>query len=92
MKKSQIKMDYRKKKELQYLIKCVGQKGKISLDLVYKSKVLFDPDIPKLEVGMVVEFKYQKTEKSKVEIWKGEILAESCKKFFKLLQMKIFFN
>lgn len=69
------------KKELQYLIKCTGQTGKVSYDLVYKSKILFNPDVPKLEIGMMVEFKYQKSEKSKVEIWMGEILAESCKNF-----------
>lgn len=72
-------MDGEKKKELQYLIKCTGLKGKINLDLVYKSKVLFDPDVPKLGVGMIVEFRYQKTEKSKVELWKEVIIAQSCK-------------
>lgn len=74
-------MSAKNRKELQYLIKCVGQKGKASYDLVYKSNVLFNPEVPKLEVGMMVEFRYQKSEKSKVEIWKGEILAESGKNF-----------
>lgn len=63
--------------DLQYVIKCIGGRGKISFDLVYKKDILFDPDIPVLKKGVMIEFRYQKSAKAKAEIWKGEIMEVS---------------